>query len=137
MKLKGLLANKYLYYFALALMALNLFGYLQHEKIHCIFIFLAVTYLANMFVSKNMTLDILAGLIVSNVIMGCDAVVPPKKAKKGHKTATVHVDVHKEGMTGGIQTARCVDYPATCHAYPLATSQQIARLNDPNLAAQA
>ncbi len=115
-------------------MALILFGSLHHQKIHCIVIFLAVTYLAYMFVSKNMTLDILAGLIVSNVIMGCDAVAPPKKAKK---TATVQVDVHKEGMTGGIQTARCVDYPATCHAYPLATVQQIARLNDPNLAAQA
>ena len=137
MKLKGLLANKYLYYFALVLMALNLFGYLQHEKIHCIFIFLVVTYLANMFVSKNMTLDILAGLIVSNVIMGCDAVAPPKKVKKEAKGATIHVDVHKEGMTGGIQTARCTDYPATCMAYPLATTQQIARLNDPNLAAQA
>jgi len=70
MKFDKLLKNKYLYYAAVALMVINVLGYVAMGSIECILALGGAAYLAQHF-TKNRTLDILVGLFVSNILFGC------------------------------------------------------------------
>ena len=59
-------------YIAIAFMVLNIVGYAVNKSISCIALFGAGTYIARCF-SKNLTINIFAGLLVSNVFFGCSS----------------------------------------------------------------
>ncbi len=65
MKLEKILKNRYVYYVAVFLMVLNVLGYVANGSMECVIIFALSTYLSNQFLTKNPTLDILVGLLVS------------------------------------------------------------------------
>jgi hypothetical protein len=62
--------QRILEYVAIALMVLNIVGYALHKSISCIALFGVGAYIARCF-SKNLTINIFAGLLVSNVFFGC------------------------------------------------------------------
>ena len=62
-----------LYYVALALMVINVLGYVSVGSVECVIVFAIATYLSNMY-TKNRSLDILIGLFVSNIVFGCGRV---------------------------------------------------------------
>ena len=70
MKLEKIVKSKYLYYVALALMAVNILGYISLGSMECILVF-GVAYYASHYVTKNRTLDIFLALFVSNMLFGC------------------------------------------------------------------
>lgn len=70
MKIEKLLKNKYLYYAALGLMAVNILGYISLGSMECILVF-GVAYYASNHLTKNRTLDILIALFVANILFGC------------------------------------------------------------------
>lgn len=75
-----------LYYVALALMVINVLGYVSVGSVECVIVFAIATYLSNMY-TKNRSLDILIGLFVSNIVFGCGRVKegmenPVKKIEK-------------------------------------------------------
>jgi hypothetical protein len=80
MKFDKLLKNKYLYYAAVALMVINVLGYVAMGSIECILALGGAAYLAQHF-TKNRTLDILVGLFVSNILFGCG------RLKEGYQEA--------------------------------------------------
>ena len=82
MKLNKMLKSNVLYYVALALMVVNILGYVSVGSVECVIVFAVSTYLANMY-TKNRSLDILVGLFVSNIVFACGRV--------------------KEGMKGGVE----------------------------------
>ena len=59
-------------YIAIAFMVLNIVGYAVNKSISCIALFGAGTYIARCF-SKNLAINIFAGLLVSNVFFGCSS----------------------------------------------------------------
>ena len=65
-----MLKNKYLYYFAVALMVINVLGYVSLGSIECVLVLGGAAYLANQF-TQNRTVDIFIGLFASNVLFGC------------------------------------------------------------------
>jgi hypothetical protein len=73
MKIEKLLKNKFLYYAALGLAALNVLGYVTQGSMTCILAF-GVTYYCAHSYTKNRTLDIFAGLFVANILFGCGRV---------------------------------------------------------------
>ena len=73
MKIEKLLKNKFLYYAALGLAALNVLGYVTQGSMTCILAF-GVTYYCTHSYTKNRTLDIFAGLFVANILFGCGRV---------------------------------------------------------------
>ena len=70
MNFNNVLKNKYLYYAAVALMAINVLGYVSLGSIECVLVLGGAAYLANQF-TKNRTVDIFIGLFVSNILFGC------------------------------------------------------------------
>ena len=70
MNFNNVLKNKYLYYFAVALMVINVLGYVSLGSIECVLVLGGAAYLANQF-TKNRTVDIFIGLFASNVLFGC------------------------------------------------------------------
>ena len=64
--------QRILEYVAIALMVLNIVGYALHKSISCIALFGVGAYIARCF-SKNLTINIFAGLLVSNVFFGCSS----------------------------------------------------------------
>ena len=70
MNFNNALKNKYLYYAAVALMVINVLGYVSLGSIECVMALGGAAYLANHF-TKNRTVDIFIGLFVSNVLFGC------------------------------------------------------------------
>ena len=70
MKLEKIVKSKYLYYVALALMAVNILGYISLGSMECILVF-GVAYYASHYVTKNRTLDIFLALFVANILFGC------------------------------------------------------------------
>jgi len=70
MNFNNALKNKYLYYAAVALMVINVLGYVSLGSIECVLALGGAAYLANHF-TKNRTVDIFIGLFVSNVLFGC------------------------------------------------------------------
>ncbi len=70
MNLKSLANNKYLYYFAVLVMVLNVLAYVSLGSIECVIVFGIAAYAANYY-TKNRTLDIFIALFVSNILFGC------------------------------------------------------------------
>ena len=70
MNFNNVLKSKYLYYAAVALMAINVLGYVSLGSIECVLVLGGAAYLANQF-TKNRTVDIFIGLFVSNILFGC------------------------------------------------------------------
>ena len=70
MNFNNMLKNKYLYYFAVALMVINVLGYVSLGSIECVLVLGGAAYLANQF-TQNRTVDIFIGLFASNVLFGC------------------------------------------------------------------
>ncbi len=70
MKFDKLLKNKYLYYAAVALMVINVLGYVAMGSIECILVLGGAAYLAQHF-TQNRTADIFIGLFVANILFGC------------------------------------------------------------------
>ena len=84
MKIEKLLKNKFLYYAALGLAALNVLGYVTQGSMPCILAF-GVTYYCAHSYTKNRTLDIFAGLFVANILFGCGRVKEGMDGKKDCK----------------------------------------------------
>ena len=117
MKFDKLLKNKYLHYAAVALMVINVLGYVAMGSIECILVLGGAAYLAQHF-TKNRTADIFIGLFVANILFGCgrlregfkegaedaDAAITSAKAKvdqtKKEKTADAACtpDMRKKGL---------------------------------------
>ena len=70
MKFEKIIKNKYLYYAACVLAAINLLGYVSQGSMECIIVFGIATYAAHHF-TKNRAVDIFAGLFASNILFGC------------------------------------------------------------------
>ena len=70
MNFNNVLKNKYLYYVAVALMVINVLGYVSLGSIECVLVLGGAAYLANQF-TQNRTVDIFIGLFVSNILFGC------------------------------------------------------------------
>ena len=70
MKFDKLLKNKYLYYAAVALMVINVLGYVAMGSIECILVLGGAAYLAQHY-TQNRTADIFIGLFVANILFGC------------------------------------------------------------------
>ena len=70
MNFNNVLKSKYLYYAAVALMAINVLGYVSLGSIECVLVLGGAAYLANQF-TNNRTVDIFIGLFVSNILFGC------------------------------------------------------------------
>ena len=86
MKLNKMMKSDTFYYVAVALMVINILGYVSVGSIECVIVFAIATYLSNMY-TKNRSLDILIGLFVSNIVFGCGRVKegmenPVKKIEK-------------------------------------------------------
>ena len=86
MKLNKMIKSDMFYYVTVALMAINILGYVSVGSIECVIVFAVATYLSNMY-TKNRSLDILIGLFVSNIVFGCARVKegmenPEKKIEK-------------------------------------------------------
>ena len=86
MKLNKIMKSDTLYYVALALMVINVLGYVSVGSVECVIVFAIASYLSNMY-TKNRSLDILIGLFVSNIVFGCGRVKegmenPVKKIEK-------------------------------------------------------
>ena len=71
MKLEKMLKSKYLYYVALALMAVNILGYVSLGSMECILLFSVAYYASSYFLTKNRTLDIFIALFTANMVFGC------------------------------------------------------------------
>ena len=84
MKIEKLLKNKFLYYAALGLAALNVLGYVTQGSMPCILAF-GVTYYCAHSYTKNRTLDIFAGLFVANILFGCGRVKEGMENKENKK----------------------------------------------------
>jgi hypothetical protein len=86
MKLNKMIKSDTFYYVAVALMVINILGYVSVGSVECVIVFAIATYLSNMY-TKNRSLDILIGLFVSNIVFGCGRVKegmenPEKKIEK-------------------------------------------------------
>ena len=118
MKFDKLLKNKYLYYAAVALMVINVLGYVAMGSIECILVLGGAAYLAQHF-TQNRTADIFIGLFVANILFGCgrlregfehgDPVDSMKKASAdAHTKAKEHAangDLHKAQVKEGVAQA--------------------------------
>lgn len=102
MKFDKLLKNKYLYYAAVALMVINVLGYVAMGSIECILALGGAAYLAQHF-TKNRTLDILVGLFVSNILFGCG------RLKEGYEAGaeTAAETAQKAACKVGMDIAAC------------------------------
>ena len=97
MNFNNVLKSKYLYYAAVALMAINVLGYVSLGSIECVLVLGGAAYLANQF-TKNRTVDIFIGLFVSNILFGCGRLREGLKNgadKAGEAAATLHTEARK------------------------------------------
>jgi len=101
MKFDKLLKNKYLHYAAVALMVINVLGYVAMGSIECILVLGGAAYLAHHF-TKNRTADIFIGLFVANILFGCGRLregMDNHDASKLAEKAKVAADQHKKEKT--------------------------------------
>lgn len=82
MALKGLLQSKTLLYVLLFLAITNVVGYLSMEDYQSVVLFIAVGYLSTFF-SKNMIVNLLAPIVVTNVLFTRGRIMEGMKGKKG------------------------------------------------------
>ena len=107
MKFDKLLKNKYLHYAAVALMVINVLGYVAMGSIECILVLGGAAYLAHHF-TKNRTADIFIGLFVANILFGCGRLregMDNNNAGKLAEKAKVAADQHKKEKTA--EAASC------------------------------
>jgi len=104
MKFDKLLKNKYLHYAAVALMVINVLGYVAMGSIECILVLGGAAYLAHHF-TKNRTADIFIGLFVANILFGCG------RLREGMKnTGTKAAEVATKVAAGeAVKTAQGTD----------------------------
>lgn len=103
--------KRVLEYIAIGLMVLNIVGYGVRKSISCIALFGMGAYIARCF-SKNLTINIFAGLLVSNVFFGCsdiregwDIVGDVKKAaNKRLNDAKKYAQKQKDDMVNQISS---------------------------------
>ena len=107
MKLEKILKNRYVYYVAVFLMVLNVLGYVANGSMECVIIFALSTYLSNQFLTKNPTLDILVGLLVSNALFGCKSAV-----KEGMKDGLE--DASKKALAEAMTKAKVEEKKGAC-----------------------
>ena len=86
MNFNNVLKNKYLYYVAVALMVINVLGYVSLGSIECVLVLGGAAYLANQF-TNNRTVDIFIGLFVSNILFGCGRLKEGLENKPAHQKA--------------------------------------------------
>ena len=99
MKFDKLLKNKYLYYAAVALMVINVLGYVAMGSIECILVLGGAAYLAQHF-TQNRTADIFIGLFVANILFGCGRLREGMEGATG-KMEKVSADLVAEGKGEG------------------------------------
>lgn len=99
MKFDKLLKNKYLHYAAVALMVINVLGYVAMGSIECILVLGGAAYLAHHF-TKNRTADIFIGLFVANILFGCGRLREGMKGATGKMEAAA-TDLVAEGKGEG------------------------------------
>ena len=107
MKFDKLLKNKYLHYAAVALMVINVLGYVAMGSIECILVLGGAAYLAQ-HCTKNRTADIFIGLFVANILFGCGRLregMDNNNAGKLAEKAKVAADQHKKEKTA--EAASC------------------------------
>ena len=117
MKLEKILKNRYVYYVAVFLMVLNVLGYVANGSMECVIIFALSTYLSNQFLTKNPTLDILVGLLVSNALFGCKSAV--KEGMDAHEGASKKTGVAAAATGSEFKSASneaaCKPHDKKCH----------------------
>ena len=99
MKFDKLMKNKYLYYAAVALMVINVLGYVAMGSIECILVLGGAAYLAQHF-TQNRTADIFIGLFVANILFGCGRLREGMGGATG-KMEKVAADLVAEGKGEG------------------------------------
>jgi hypothetical protein len=128
MKFDKLLKNKYLYYAAVALMVINVLGYVAMGSIECILALGGAAYLAQHF-TKNRTLDILVGLFVSNILFGCGRLKEGLKngaEKAGDAAATLQTESKVAAKNGDAASAAAKGHAANAAA----TAKDVCDAND-------
>ena len=95
MNFNNVLKNKYLYYFAVALMVINVLGYVSLGSIECVLVLGGAAYLANQF-TKNRTVDIFIGLFASNVLFGCGRIKEGMTEGSADHLTKIANDKHKK-----------------------------------------
>jgi len=107
MKFDKLLKNKYLYYAAVALMVINVLGYVAMGSIECILVLGGAAYLAQHF-TQNRTADIFIGLFVANILFGCgrlrEGMESGQESMKA-AAAKVHTEAKTAAAAGDHDTA--------------------------------
>ena len=73
-----IIKNRILYYVALVLLLLNIILYIRNRSLECMVILALALFLSHQF-TKNYTVDIFIGLLVTNVLFVC------RKVKEGFK----------------------------------------------------
>jgi hypothetical protein len=107
MNFNNVLKNKYLYYVAVALMVINVLGYVSLGSIECVLVLGGAAYLANQF-TKNRTVDIFIGLFVSNILFGCGRLREGMKNgadKAGDAAATLNTEAKVAAGNGDTASA--------------------------------
>jgi hypothetical protein len=112
------LKNKYLYYVAVALMVINVLGYVSLGSIECVLVLGGAAYLANQF-TKNRTVDIFIGLFVSNILFGCGRLREGLKngaEKAGDASATLNTEAKVAAKNGDAAGAQAKGHAANAAA---------------------
>ena len=108
MNFNNVLKNKYLYYVAVALMVINVLGYVSLGSIECILVLGGAAYLANQF-THNRTVDIFIGLFVSNILFGCG------RLREGYEPHSEKViKLHNEAVKKAVATGSCAEGEKKC-----------------------
>ena len=114
MNIQKIIKNKYLYYVACVLAAINLLGYISQGSMECILLFAVGTYAANHF-TKNRTLDIFVGLFAANVLFGCGRIkegLENAKMPDSKKIEKASADVRCKAKCGDMtdpKKKKCLD----------------------------
>ena len=118
MNFNNVLKNKYLYYVAVALMAINVLGYVSLGSIECVLVLGGAAYLANQF-TDNRTVDIFIGLFVSNILFGCGRLKEGLKngaEKAGDASATLNTEAKVAAKNGDAAGAQAKGHAANAAA---------------------
>ena len=118
MNFNNVLKSKYVYYAAVALMAINVLGYVSLGSIECVLVLGGAAYLANHF-TKNRTADIFIGLFVSNILFGCGRLKEGFKEgadKAGEAAAILHGEAKVAAKNGDAAGAQAKEHAANAAA---------------------
>ena len=107
MKFDKLLKNKYLHYAAVALMVINVLGYVAMGSIECILVLGGAAYLAQHF-TKNRTADIFIGLFVANILFGCGRLREGMKDNAA-KLHSVKAEIDTDAKQAVCDAKKCPD----------------------------